>query len=54
MSVCFNKILLVASILFKLVEMLKKEESRVGGRKLKESDYLDAFEKVCEGKTWEK
>ncbi|XP_047145500.1 marginal zone B- and B1-cell-specific protein isoform X1 [Hydra vulgaris] len=41
------------AISYQLTEMLKKEEAKVGHRKLKESDYLDAFEKVCEAKTWE-
>ena len=38
-----------------LSQALGKGEEKFGGKKLKESDYLDIFETVCEGgKTWEK
>ena len=33
---------------------LQKAEASFGGKKLKESYYLDLFDKVCNGKTWEK
>jgi len=35
-----------------MAKALKKAEK--GGKRMKESDYLDVFENVCNRKTWER
>jgi len=35
-----------------MAKALKKAEK--GGKRMKESDYLDVFENVCHRKTWER
>lgn len=36
-----------------MTELLKKGEKSKGNKKMKESDYLDVFEKICHPSTFE-
>eukprot|EP00794_Sanderia_malayensis_P011935 gene11935-13171_t len=41
------------AVAFQMTKMLEKEEAKRHGKKLKESEYLDLFEKHCYGKTFD-